>query len=258
MRKLFVLIFFLLTTFLLFSDIYDDFLAFKVDLYNRGYIEGIETMFEEWNANFAKMDLGEEDKLAVENLVTIERVNLMQDAKAEKKIYKMLKARETISLKYIESKKRANVGKWFLLSLGDLKVCLLDYASWLNTYSEAIEAKKYISDALKKDDKFSSAYISQALWLFFAPAIAGGSYESALESFNSAVYYASSDMEKYLALIFCSQVHFKMKHTKEYIDDLKSATALVRGEMFTKYVQKLNTERGMVFFEKRRLNINED
>ena len=235
---------------LIVADVYDEFLALKVKLYNRKNIEEAELMFEEWDAAFKNLKLNEEDIIAVQNLVTIERVNLMQKAHQEKKIYKMLKERETVSLKYLESKKKANVGKWFLLSLGDLKNRLLPYTSWLQAYNESTEAKKCFSDAIKKDDKFSPAYISNALWLFFAPAIAGGSYESSLKSLNSAVSYAKSDNEKYLALVFRSQVHFKMKHTKAYDDDLKSASTYVQGETFTQYVQKLNAEKGKLFFEK--------
>ena len=232
------------------SDVYDEFLSLKIKLYNIKNTEDAELIFQEWDALLSNLNVSEEDKLSVQNMVVLERVNFLEGSKSDKKIYQMLKEREIISLKYLERKKRANVGKWLLLSIGDLKNRLLSYASWLSAYNESAEAKKCFSDAIKKDDKFSSAYISNALWLFFAPAIAGGSYESSLKSLNSAVSYAKSDNEKYLALVFRSQVHFKMKHTKAYDDDLKSASTYVQGETFTQYVQKLNAEKGKLFFEK--------
>jgi len=250
MKKSFLIVVFSFLTSIIIASVYDEFLALKVKLYNRKNIEEAELMFEEWDAAFKNLKLNEEDIIAVQNLVTIERANLMQEAHQEKKIYKMLKERETVSLKYLESKKKANVGKWFLLSIGDLKNRLLPYTSWLQAYNESTEAKKCFSDAIKQDDKFSPAYISNALWLFFAPAIAKGGYESSLKNLDYAVYYAKNDTEKYLALLFRSQLHFKMNHTKEYDDDLKVASVLVQDEIFTKYVKKLNEKMRKTFFEK--------
>ncbi len=250
MKKLFILFFFSIITSLLLADVYEEFFIFKVKLYNSAGAENEESIFKEWDSHFSDMDLNEEDRLAVQNFVAIEKANLMKGAKSEKQIYKMLKEREVASLKYIEKKKRENVGKWFLLSFGDLKNRLLSYASWISVYSESTEAKKCVADALKKDGTLSPAYISQALWLFFAPVIAGGSYDGALKSLNSAFSCAKNDSERYLALVFRSQVHFKMGHTKECSADLKSASALVSPETFTKYIQKLNSEKGKVFFEK--------
>ena len=71
----------------------------------------------------------------------------------------------------------------------------------------------------------------------------------ALKECNIAVSSAKNNEEKYLALLFRSQIHFKLRHTKEYDEDLKLAHSLISNEIFTKHIAKQNKEDDKIFFE---------
>ena len=246
-KYMFVLLF--LTTFLTFlsSDIYDDFCTFKVQLYNTQDKTIANSLITEWEMKCAKMKLTEEEKLTLNNFLVLEKISVINGSK--KQIYKLLKEQNEKCEKFIKNKKRVLLNKWFLLSFGDIKSRYASYVSWLNAYDESKIARQCYQDALKKDSAFTLCYISNALYLFFAPAIAGGSYEGALKELNTALSCAKNNNEKYLALIFRSQVHYRMEEPKEYQEDLKNASTLVEGEAFTEHILHLNSKENKVFFE---------
>ena len=229
------------------ADIYDDFTNFRVSLYNRESVEEIKKALSEWESNFTTKNLSDEEKLTLKNLFVLEKISILKNDK--KKIYSLLTEQDKECAKFMEGKSTANVGKWFCLSYGNIKSRLTTYVSWLEVYNTSKLAKQYYEDAIKKDKNFAQGHISKALWLFFAPPIAGGSYEAALKECNLAVSSSKNNYEKYLALIFRSQVHFKLKHTKEYEEDLKNANSFIPNEIFTKQIIKQNKENGKVFFE---------
>ncbi|MGP1438482.1 MAG: hypothetical protein ACTTKH_05360 [Treponema sp.] len=229
------------------GDVYDDFNKFRISLYNKENVEEVNKAFDEWENNFTKQNLTDEEKITLKNLFVLEKLSILKDEK--KKVYKLLIERDKESTKFIEGKTIAKLGKWFCLSFGDIKSRLLSYVSWLEAYNASKLAKQYYEDALKKDKNFSQAHISNALYLFFAPAIAGGGYEASLKECNLAVSSAKNNEEKYLALIFRSQVNFKLKHIKEYEEDLKLAHTLIANEIFTKQITMQNKENAKVFFE---------
>ena len=245
----YLIFFFAFLASFLYADIYDDFYSFKVELYNRKDKSELASSIEEWEKAHFRKNLSEEEVLTCQNLLALEKISLLQESANKKRIYKILKERDALSSKFLEKHKAHSCGKWFLLSYGDIKSRLTAYASFLNVYSESKMAMQCYQDAIKKDKNFSPAYIAQGLWQFFAPAIAGGSYENALKSFNASVSSAKNNDEKYLALVFRSQAHFKMKHTKEWQEDLQIASSLIADEKFTKYVRSINSEKNKVFFE---------
>ena len=232
---------------LLTADIYDDFISFRVSLYNKENTEELSKALDEWEKDFANQNLTEEEKLTLKNLFVLEKISVLKND--EKKIYSLLTAQDKECSKFMEGKSTAKVGKWFCLSYGNIKSRLILYASWLEIFNISKLVKQYYDAAIKKDKNFSEAHIANALSLFFAPSIAGGSYEAALKECNIAVSSAKNNEEKYLALLFRSQIHFELKHTKEYDEDLKLAHSLISNEIFTQQIAKQNKEDDKIFFE---------
>ena len=232
---------------LLTADIYDDFISFRVSLYNKENTEELSKALDEWEKDFASQNLTEEEKLTLKNLFVLEKISVLKND--EKKIYSLLTAQDKECSKFMEGKSTAKVGKWFCLSYGNIKSRLILYASWLEIFNISKLVKQYYDAAIKKDKNFSEAHIANALSLFFAPSIAGGSYEAALKECNIAVSSAKNNEEKYLALLFRSQIHFELKHTKEYDEDLKLAHSLISNEIFTQQIAKQNKEDDKIFFE---------
>ena len=232
---------------LLTADIYDDFISFRVSLYNKENTEELSKALDEWEKDFASQNLTEEEKLTLKNLFVLEKISVLKND--EKKIYSLLTAQDKECTKFMEGKTIAKVWKWFCLSYGNIKSRLILYASWLEIFNISKLVKQYYDAAIKKDKNFSEAHIANALRLFFAPSIAGGSYEAALKECNIAVSSAKNNEEKYLALLFRSQIHFELKHTKEYDEDLKLAHSLISNEIFTQQIAKQNKEDDKIFFE---------
>lgn len=250
MKKILALFLFVFSLYfpnLLTADVYDDFISFRVSLYNKENAEELSKALDEWEKNFASQNLTEEEKLTLKNLFVLEKISILKNDK--KKIYSLLTAQDKECSKFMEGKSTAKVGKWFCLSYGNIKSRLTTYLSWLEVYNSSKLAKQYYDAAIKKDKNFSEAHIANALRLFFAPHIAGGSYEAALKECNIAVSSAKNNEEEYLALIFRSQIHFELKHTKEYDEDLKLAHSLISNEIFTKHIAKQNKEDDKIFFE---------
>lgn len=250
MKKILGLLFFIFFVYFptyLKADIYDDFISFRVSLYNKENTEELSKALDEWEKDFASQNLTEEEKLTLKNLFVLEKISVLKND--EKKIYSLLTAQDKECSKFMEGKSTAKVGKWFCLSYGNIKSRLILYASWLEIFNISKLVKQYYDAAIKKDKNFSEAHIANALSLFFAPSIAGGSYEAALKECNIAVSSAKNNEEKYLALLFRSQIHFELKHTKEYDEDLKLAHSLISNEIFTKHIAKQNKENGKAFFE---------
>ncbi|MGP1415102.1 MAG: hypothetical protein ACTTJ6_04085 [Treponema sp.] len=247
MKRLLGLFFLVYFPSFLIADVYDDFTNFRVSLCNKENIEESTKALSEWENNFTTQNLTEEEKLTLKNLFVLEKISILKNDK--KKIYSLLTAQDKECAKFMEGKSTAKVGKWFCLSYGNIKSRLILYASWLEVINTSKLVKQYYDVAIKKDKNFSEAHIANALRLFFAPHIAGGSYEAALKECNIAVSSAKNNEEKYLALLFRSQIHFKLKHTKEYDEDLKLAHSLISNEIFTKHIAKQNKENGKAFFE---------
>ncbi|UTC66715.1 MULTISPECIES: hypothetical protein [unclassified Treponema] len=246
------LIFFLLLTFnlsLSSQEIYDNFYKFKAELYNTAS-EKMEISIAEYREKTEKMQISEEEKLTLENFLVLEELNVLnRDNSNKKKIFLKLKTQNDKSTAFMQGKKNSQAGKWFLLSWADIKSQYIGFLSGQDVYKEANDTKLLYVDALKKDKKFAPASISYGLWMFFAPPIAGGGYENSLKEFSKAVSNAKNNYEKYLALIFRSQVYFALENEASSKKDLKAAAGLIADENFSLVVEELN-KNDQIFFKK--------
>lgn len=230
------------------QDVYDDFYKFKSELYNKGEKE-FEDFIKTYRNQIENKNLSEEESLTIQNFLVIEELTrLNKDKNSKKQAYLMLKKQNEASKVFMQGKKISQVGKWFLVSWGDIKSQYISYLSGDEMYKEAGETKSFYLAALKKDKKFSPASISYGLWLFFAPPIAGGGYENSLSEFSKAVSNAKNNYEKYLALIFRSQVYFVLEDFNSSKKDLKEASDLIPDENFTVFIEELN-KNDKIFFK---------
>lgn len=232
------------------QKIYDDFYKFKAELYNTE-IETIQNSLENYKNKIAAGSLTPEEQITLKNFITLEEINVLsrnKDSADKKKIYIMLKSQNDESIAFMEGKKKSDLGKWFLLSLGDIKSRFLQFLSEKKLFTEAHETQQFYLNAIKKDKKFSPAHLSYGLWLFFAPPIVGGGYENALKEFSKAVSSAKNNYEKYQTLIYRSQVYFALDNIKASEADLKNAKKLIPNEIFTDQIKELN-KNDKIFFE---------
>ncbi|WP_024469943.1 hypothetical protein [Treponema pedis] len=233
------------------ADIYDDFFAFKIELYNQADAQGSKTFLEKYKTSIETMTLTEEEKLTLVNLFILEEMNTLKDENGKpesKKIYKLLTQQNTATEKFMQGKKKNAVTRWLLLSWADIKSRLTSFLSGQDMYKEAFASKELYEFVLKQNKKFSPAHISFGLWLFFAPPISGGGYDASLKEFSNAVSYAKNKNEKYYALCCRSQVYTALEQTKKAEEDLNEAHSLIQNENFTKIIIEMNNH-DKLFFE---------
>lgn len=231
------------------QEIYDNFYKFKAELYNTPS-EKAAAAIDEHRNKIEKMQISEEEKLTLQNFLVLEEINLLnRDKNNKKKIYLMLKKQNEESAAFMQGKKNSKADKWFLLSWADIKSRYIAFLSGQDIQKEANDTKMLYLAALKKDKKFAPASISFGLWLFFAPPIVGGGYENSLNEISKAVSNAKNNYEKYLALIFRSQVNFALENFELSQKDLKDASILIPDETFTLFIEELN-KNGKIFFSK--------
>lgn len=181
----------------------------------------------------------DEDKLIFDNTLVWEKAYFLPKEDA-KEVYILLQGQDFSCEEFFKGKKLKDVDSMFLISWADIKSLLIPFLSGMDLYEESMKAKDLYNDALKKDKKFSPALRSYALWLFFAPPIAGGGYDSALKQMSLAVQYAQTDIELFLAFCYRSQVFFAMGREEESLEDLEKAYSLFPDEILTSIMREAN------------------
>ena len=91
MKKILALFLFVFSLYfpnLLTADVYDDFISFRVSLYNKENAEGLSKALDEWEKNFASQNLTEEEKLTLKNLFVLEKISVLKNDK--KKIHRWI------------------------------------------------------------------------------------------------------------------------------------------------------------------------
>lgn len=226
---------------------YDDFLKFKIDLYNAESREAIKSHIEEYRKNIEVANLNEEEKLTLFTLLTVEQSDMAGKANA-KQNYLLLTEQNDRCKAFMEGKKDSEINVWLLVGWADIKSRLAGFSSGQTMYDEALRSRHLYEEALKQDKKFPQGHLSYGLWLFFAPPIAGGGTDAALKEFSKAVSYSETPEEKYLALLYRSQAYIAAENPKKAAADLRAAHDLFPKENFTQLVSEGN-KNGKLFFE---------
>ena len=229
----------------------DDFRERKVQFY---CMESDEKALEEISAEMKLLQdnrnlYGEEDYLTIENNLVIERINFMgSDSEAKKERYLLLNNQSLKNDLLMKDKKTKDFSSDYLVSFGDIKTRLLEFLSSAQVITQAMSARDLFLAAIKNDKKSSAAYMSYALWLYFAPPIVGGGSIESYKTFLKAEKYAKTSDELYFVLIYKSQVLFAMDRKQDAYAALDQAHDLFTEEKFTHFVREKN-EQGSIFFD---------
>lgn len=181
----------------------------------------------------------DEDKLIFDNVLAIEKIIFLPEEEV-KQVYILLQGQNLACEEFFKDKKPRDVNKWFLTTWADIKPRLLPFLSGMDLLIQSAKAEKLYKEAIKKDKEFSPALRGYALWLFYAPPIAGGGHNKALKQMSLAVEYAQTDIELFLALCYRSQVLFAMGKEEESLDDLEKVHTLFPEEMLASMMREAN------------------
>lgn len=229
----------------------NDFYKAKINFYSEEnpsiVISEIEKIIEQnKHENFVKNN---ELALTIENLLLIEKINFQfDDTVNHEEIYLSLNTQNLKNELFIKDKKLTSFSTEYLTSFADLKTRLLSYLSQSEMYKESMFAKELYMKGLKKNKKSSIGLSSYALWLYFAPPVAGGGYAEALKNITLAEKYAINNEELFFALINKSQILYSMNRLTESKKALEKAHLLFEQEQFTKILGEKN-EQGKTLFD---------
>ena len=254
MKKFFLVFLILTINFLAFAQIQDmaEFKSKKLEFYSQS---NTDTIIEEITKeirllNQYKTSYSEELFLTLENNLISEKVNFsLSDKNLKEEIYTLLTNQNIKNIQFIGEKKYKEFFSDYLVSLGDIKAKLLGFLSNSQMISESMTVKELYLTALKKNNESSSASLSYAMWLYFAPVIAGGGNRAAYKKIIEAEENAQNDSDLFFALIYKSQILFALKRFDESQISLQQAHQLVPKEQFTRIIGSLNAQ-GRIFFDK--------
>lgn len=202
--------------------------------------------------NLQKEKISLQVNLAIENILVLDEIPFLYKNKQNKKVYLLVSQQEKKCNELMKANSSQSINKWIYVSCADILTQSFAFTSPQELAKKSMLVKTYYVTALKLDKKFSPAYISYGVWLYHAPAIAGGGLDQALKRFNQALKFAKRKTESYLAYIYRSQVYFATNHPKEWNEDLESAHKIFPypNETFTKYVREKNEKQGLSLFSR--------
>lgn len=247
MKKLLVLLTSLILSCSLFAEIKDfnDYREKKMSLYCE---EDYKTVNSNINSELAllrnnKSNYSEEEFLTYETFLIIDSLffNLEEnELPKEKEDYfsNLFLSQEEKMEDYMGKRKLKEFSSNFLLALGDLK-CQMPYViSIPKSIPKLKDAKEIYEQAVQNDPSSSASLMSYSLWYEYSPGIAGGSHKKAYEIMCNAEKKAKTNVDKFFAKMFKSQILNSLKKYDESIASMKEAHALFPTETFSDYLIK--------------------
>ena len=232
MRKIIVILIIAIKGVMVYADVFDDFTDFKVKSYNTS-IKSIDIDYF-YKENIKQIHaLSEEEQLALENMILLEKINLLEKEDSVKLLFAQNRKCDT----FIDNIPYRNFSSVLLSSIADIKSRYLSFLSGRALIEESQRAKECYSIAIKKDKHNINAYIGYSLWLYFAPAISGGGVNSAINILKKAEKIAESNNQKYLVSLYLSQLYLCTNNNKKTEEYLKKAHELIDNETFSLYLK---------------------
>jgi hypothetical protein len=249
MKKIFLVAACILSANALFSENpAESFLSKRFDFYIYNTSQETLAQIHAFRESAGGLALAEEERLSLENLLLLEELNFSGDSDAEKKrLYPLLNEQSLKNGNFLNGKRIASLSVIFLVSCANIKVRILEYLPAGQAYGESMAARDLYLQALRKDRRSSYALANYALWLYFAPPIAGGGYDPALKTMSRALNYATDKKEKYFILVYRSQIFFAMKRKNDCAGDLAQARSLFPAGNFTEIAEELNEKNKSLF-----------
>lgn len=195
------------------------------------------------------LTLGEEAKLSVENMLTTAHYNFVY----EKDMYspemeKILRPQfEKISA-YTNENEKNGLNPWYILSSADIINSMLQFLPRSNSIKYGLKEKKDFAMVLENYPDMAFAYMLSAYWHYYAPAIGGGSKNTAKEYFLLSLEKATNDYELYYGNINVSQICFEEKNKTQCQKYLDEAEKVLPNTRYIAFIRKIN-ELGYSLFD---------
>lgn len=248
MKKIIILLFCFLASNICFAEISEKVLNETMNFRKSLYCASNETKILEllnFYENKINSYTSEEEKLFSRNVYLLEKSNFLQTEENKKEFYYEFFRQNDLNLELIDKK---NCSSDFYAISADLISRLVSFSSGGEQIKLSSKAKELYKKAKKIDKNNFNASIGYGLWLYFAPSIAGGGFDSSIKELSKAIKYAKSDFEKYIAQIYRSQVFYKLGKIEKYNKDLQMAKNVMPDECVINFIIERN-KNGKLFFE---------
>ncbi len=228
----------------------DEFMSKKIEFYsqasNEEAVKAVTKELELLEKNKAKYS--EELFLTLENNLLLEKINFLESSAGKKKeSYLMLNNQALKNNLFMEGKSQKRLSADYMTSAADIMSRMLPFLPPAQMYTKSMDAKNLYTAAIKKDKKSVPALLGLAMWLYFAPPVAGGGYTESYKKFLEAEKYADTNEKRYMVWVLKSQILFAMNKKAGAAEHLQKAHALFPQEQFTKTIGEDN-EKGKPFF----------
>lgn len=205
----------------------------------KSYIDG----FEEHQKNRI---LSEQEKLVLSAEILIQRLNFVQDKRTQKETLLDMSDLQKEIKSFIQSED--DLSEYLLTAYADLASRLISNMSGGEMYRMSMESKQMYLEAISMNRRFAPAYSGYGNWLYFAPSVAGGGFNSALKQFSKAVKYSEEDFDLFINNIYLSQVYLKLGNKSACEKSMRNAEQIYPGNSLTRFIREKN-EKGKCFFD---------
>lgn len=212
-------------------------------------VDKINTYYKQLKTQDFYTSASDEIKLVIENIIVWEKYNYLykQDIN-DKQIKDLILTQFKKNTTWFEKHPDETPNKWLYLTAADTISCSLQFLPLSQAMSDGLTVRKYYEAALLQDPEMSPTLMNLALWYFYAPAIAGGGNDKALDLFLKSIKAAKNDYEKFFSNIQLSQMYFELKQYDNCKKHLDIADSVFPINQSVKFMRKINDNNLSYFY----------
>lgn len=207
-----------------------------------------------WENNSSQIKgLGQQEQLVMEAFCVMERYNYLYQLPGQDKVQheELGKIRAKME-EFRGNKDNGEFSKYFLCTQADVTSCYMGYSvADVMKYGKSL--KPLYESAVEKDPSFSYGLTNLAQYNFWAPGIAGGSKQKAIEYCKRAYDAASTTSQKFFAGIFYSQMLYETGKKDQCSQIMKQVQQLQPQSLYVRKILDANSQ-GMSLFEYNKKN----
>lgn len=187
-----------------------------------------------------------QEKLVLSAEILIQRLNFVQDKRTQKETLLDMSDLQKEIKSFIQAED--DLSEYLLTAYADLASRLISGMSGGDMYKMSMDSKQMYLEAISVNRRFAPAYSGYGNWLYFAPSVAGGGFNSALKQFSKAVKYSEEDFDLFINNVYLSQVYLKLGNRSACEKSMRNAEQIYPGNSLTRFIREKN-EKGKCFFD---------
>ncbi len=197
--------------------------------------------------------LGQQEQLVMEAFCVMERYNYLYQLPGQDKVQHEELGKIRAKMEEFRGKKtNEELSKYFLCTQADVTSCYMGYSvADVMKYGKSL--KPLYESAVNKDPAFSYGLTNLAQYNFWAPGIAGGSKQKAIEYCQRAYSAASTTSQKFFAGIFYSQMLYETGKKDDCVKIMRQVQQLQPQSIYVRKILDANGQ-GMSLFEYNKRN----